>query len=322
LANCVIWVPKSNPFNHPQWVRPGCRVFLVGYYGYGNFGDAWLRRIALRWLKQEGIDSVACLWPKSRYDKGVQYVNRWSMWAVIRAVWASNGIVYAGGSVFQDRTSRRSVWYYAAILCLAKCLNRPVWLWGQGLGPLTSSSRWLLTRLAPRQLMVDCRDAESYQLACRLWPHAQCEHGDDLSSLDGCPMPIPSVASSPPIFGLSVRRGCPAAVFSWCQAQGSVQMIQTQASYESDLVCDLNAYLGCTHSDTILDWPAVSKALAGVQGVVSMRYHVLVVAHRLGIRCMGVSSDPKIQSFCMAHGYPWVSDIDVSCAKLEAAWQV
>lgn len=303
-------------------MRPGCRVFLVGYYGYGNFGDAWLRLIAIRWLTQQGIGSIACLWPKSRYDKGIQYVNRWSMWAVIRAVWASDGIVYAGGSVFQDRTSRRSVWYYAAILCLARRLNRPVWLWGQGLGPLTSSSRWLLTRVAPRQLMVDCRDAESYQLARQVWPNAACVHSHDLSILDKCQVPIRPDTLMPMVLGLSVRTGYPPVLLRWCQAQGSVQMIQTQESCESDLVCDLNAYLGRTHSDTILDWPAVSKALAGVQGVVSMRYHVLVVAHQLGIRCMGVSADPKIQSFCMAHGYPWVSDVGLTHAALEAAWKL
>ncbi len=311
-------MPKSNPFNPPQWVQSGCRVLVVGYYGYGNFGDAWLRLIALRWLRRQGICSIACLWPKTAYIDGIYYVSRWSIGAIIRSIWACDGIIYAGGSVFQDRTSRRSVWYYAAILCLAKWLNRPVWLWGQGLGPLTASSRWLLTRVVPWQLMVDCRDAESYQLARRLWPHAQCHHGQDLSSLDPCPPHRCLPASQQPVLGVSVRTGYPPVLLRWCQAQGAVQMIQTQAL--GDGGCDFNAYLSACQSGTILDWQAVSKALAGVQGVVSMRYHILVVAHQLGVRCMGVSADPKIHSFCMAHGYPWVSDIDLTDAALEAAW--
>ncbi|MBD97600.1 hypothetical protein CL648_02210 [bacterium] len=318
-------MPKSNPFNPPQWVQSGCRVLVVGYYGYGNFGDEWLRLIAIRWLTQQGIGSIACLWPTTAYIDGIQYVNRWSIGAIIRLIWACDGIVYAGGSVFQDRTSRRSVWYYAAILYLAKWLNRPVWLWGHGLGSLKLSSRWLLTQVAPRQLMVDCRDAESYQLAMQVWPNAACVHSHDLSILDKSQVPIRPDTLMPMVLGLSVRTGYPPAVLTWCQNQGKLKVLQTQEplKFESDSVHNLNTYLRNNnyHTETILDWVSIREDLANVQGIVSMRYHVLVVAHQLGIRCMGVSADPKIQSFCMEHGYPWVSDIDVSCAKLEAAWR-
>lgn len=143
------------------------RVVISGYYGFGNAGDeaalqgvlAGLRRAANKGCEKGrqksrdnsceescergGIDALVLSGEPeaTRAEHGVAAVSRWSLGAAWRAVRGADLLVFGGGGLIQDRTSARSALYYLAILAMARAARVPVYLYGQGAGPLRR--RWL-----------------------------------------------------------------------------------------------------------------------------------------------------------------------------------
>ncbi len=91
-------------------------MLLVGYYGYQNFGDEWLLNQTIRLIrhhnKKQPIKVV-------QNNQSEQSVPRYNLWKLFHAIRQTDAVVFGGGSLFQTRSSWRSVWYYAAIMAIA-----------------------------------------------------------------------------------------------------------------------------------------------------------------------------------------------------------
>ena len=128
------------------------KVVISGYYGFGNAGDeAMLAAI---------IEAITDIEPKvritvisgaaadTRQRHGVEAVYRLNYPGIIRALSACDLLISGGGSLLQDVTSDRSLYYYLSIVYLAKKLGKPVMLYAQGIGPV----RGQLARKAMKQV--------------------------------------------------------------------------------------------------------------------------------------------------------------------------
>jgi polysaccharide pyruvyl transferase CsaB len=141
-------------------------ILVSGYYGFANTGDeAMLTAVidALRGLVAEPAVTVLSGNPRetaARY--GVKAIHRFDPAAILRAVGKADIVLSGGGSLLQDVTSRRSVFYYLSVLQLAKLLGKPVMLYGQGIGPLRSPAARRLTGFVCRQAdVIAVRDEKS-----------------------------------------------------------------------------------------------------------------------------------------------------------------
>jgi N-acetylglucosaminyldiphosphoundecaprenol N-acetyl-beta-D-mannosaminyltransferase len=77
--------------------------------------------------------------PEETYrNYGYSSVPRMEMKAVDEAISKCDALVFAGGSIFQDVTSVKSVAYYSQLVKKAKKAGKRVVMVGQGVGPLTS----------------------------------------------------------------------------------------------------------------------------------------------------------------------------------------
>ncbi|AEH51847.1 polysaccharide pyruvyl transferase family protein [Pseudothermotoga thermarum] len=146
-------------------------AFVFGYYGYGNVGDELLCKATLKLLEEAGFHKIYLAVPKERVNdytsKLVKPVDRFSPFAVIKAITKSSVVVCGGGGIFQDETSFRSLLYYSSIVFLSILLRKPVILLGNSFGPLKrKSSRFLVKSfLASRKVYVFARDPVSYRYA-------------------------------------------------------------------------------------------------------------------------------------------------------------
>jgi len=115
-------------------------ILVAGYYGYQNSGDdAILHSIChdIRQLNIETTITVLSNQPKlTKREYNVNSVNRFSLKAVISEIRKSDVVVMGGGSLIQDLTSTRSLYYYLAILWFARFFRKPVMLYGNGIGPI------------------------------------------------------------------------------------------------------------------------------------------------------------------------------------------
>ena len=142
------------------------RILVCGYYGFANAGDEAMLMAVIESLgdMHSGLDiTVLSGNPEETAARhGVKAVHRLNFLAIIWCMLRSELVISGGGSLLQDVTSRRSVFYYLGVMYLAKLLGKPVMLYGQGIGPLNGKWARLATRFVCRKLdLITVRDSKS-----------------------------------------------------------------------------------------------------------------------------------------------------------------
>ena len=115
-------------------------VLMSGYYGFDNSGDDAILKAVVKDLKKLNDDlsiTVLSKNPKKTEEMyPVKAVNRFSVRDVINAIKSTTMLISGGGSLLQDVTSSRSLWYYLAVMAMAKMYNKPVMVYANGIGPI------------------------------------------------------------------------------------------------------------------------------------------------------------------------------------------
>lgn len=142
------------------------KILISGYYGFDNAGDdsVLFGIISSLMLKDSTLEfSVLSNKPdKTNRMFGVSSYNRWNLLEVMRQIKKHDLLVMGGGSLLQDATSPRSVFYYLGIVMFAKVLRKPVVFYAQGIGPINKSiSRRLIRRIVNKVDVISVRDYES-----------------------------------------------------------------------------------------------------------------------------------------------------------------
>ncbi len=117
-------------------------VILCGAYGQNNAGDEAVLKAMITELR--AIDPDMPLWVMTRKPRQTRATYRvgavftFNVPAFCRRM--SKSVLYAngGGSLIQDVTSHRSLWFYLFTLAAAKRLGCRVMMYGCGIGPVTS----------------------------------------------------------------------------------------------------------------------------------------------------------------------------------------
>jgi polysaccharide pyruvyl transferase WcaK-like protein len=266
-------------------------AYFVGYYGFGNAGDEHLLRQSQSLLKAD----VSHVLPSRRL---------WGLWDMGWRIPRSDWVVFGGGSLFQDRSSRMSLTYYLLILTWACLWRRYVLIVGHGLGPIGSRflSRWL-SLLLPRVGRVVARDAQSHLDFLALGASSKTTVlGVDLAYLSG-PRRDVWVSTGPVV--LSVKGMIPDMfAVSW-------SFVMTEMPELTCLWVGMHAGHDATPSPFVqmsddLSLEATVE-LAGFSGCISMRYHACVWASLRGIPFLAVGDDPKLQALARTFGQPIVS---------------
>ena len=134
------------------------KIIVAGYYGYQNSGDdAILHSICydIRQLDFETSITVLSNQPDiTKREYGVNSVNRFDFRQVKKEIKKADVVVMGGGSLIQDLTSTRSLYYYLALLWMAKWYKKEVMLYGNGIGPIKKWYNIPLTRLTLNQVDI------------------------------------------------------------------------------------------------------------------------------------------------------------------------
>lgn len=135
------------------------RLVIAGYYGYGNLGDEAIR-VALSAALNER-ESLRPIWLVSQ-PQDTNEANRAHPLAISVGLYRSAALIFGGGGLLQNKTSTRSLLYYLSLILLARSLRRPVFLLGQGIGPINGRFARAMTRFAlSKARYIGCRDRGS-----------------------------------------------------------------------------------------------------------------------------------------------------------------
>lgn len=113
---------------------------LSGYFGFNNSGDDALLKALITDLKNINPSSrIAVLSRRPKATRrmfGVDSVGRMSPFYLWKTFKNSSVLLSGGGSLIQDETSSKSLWYYLSLIAFAKKCGMKVMQIANGIGPV------------------------------------------------------------------------------------------------------------------------------------------------------------------------------------------
>ncbi len=135
---------------------------LSGYYGFRNSGDDALLSGIIQSMKKAVPDirlAVLSRRPKeTRKSFMVDSVQRFNLFALKKALKKSRMLITGGGSLIQDTTSDMSLVYYLYVMQTAIKYNKIVYLYANGIGPLSDKNVPLAAKTVSKVNMITLRD--------------------------------------------------------------------------------------------------------------------------------------------------------------------
>ena len=165
-------------------IRP-LDYMISGYYGTDNFGDNLTLSILMDHLKGYNGTVLTHNIKKTPAPDDVFKVHRFHLWTIRKQMKKTKVFLLGSGSILQDSTSNRSIFYYHYILQMALRHNCKVMLYANGIGPIKNTwNRKRTTKLLNQIELITARDEESIKLLKKLNIHCPTVlTADDVFSL-------------------------------------------------------------------------------------------------------------------------------------------
>ena len=321
--------------SRPKKERDG--VVICGAYGRGNAGDDAILEAILQEMRTIDLDmpiTVLTKDPKAtRLAYRVRTAGRMDIFTWEKAMHHAALYINGGGSLIQDVTSRRSLWFYLHNIQAAHKAGCKVQMYGCGIGPVLREQH---RKLAARVLNA-CVDVITLRE-----PDSQKElqsmgvtRPEVLLTADPA-LTLPA-ASDDEIDSVLLRAGIPPrgnylcfALRNWKGFESKAPLFGQAAKYAYETYGLTPVFAAVEkHLDpgagrlaaAGLDIPhyflddagsagTIIGALSRMQAVVSMRLHALIFAAGQGIPLAGVVYDPKVSSFLRYIGQENFADLD------------
>lgn len=123
-------------------------ILISGYYGFNNTGDeAMIETMSTLLAKRDyGLIVLSSNPERTKELYNVQAYDRYKFFEIVKAIKKSDMVISGGGTLFQDITSKKSIWYYLGIVKIAQLLGKKVCVAYQGMGPLKTKLYRMMTR--------------------------------------------------------------------------------------------------------------------------------------------------------------------------------
>jgi len=272
-------------------------------------------------------------WGGTTTRSEIKRINRFSPYAILKAVSASDLVIGGGGSLFQDKTSFRSLLYYASILKLAHLFKKKVVLLGQGVGPLSRSlSQWIVRHVFNTAKSISVRDPLSHDTLLELGvrqpivssadlgfnrevisdsvfhPQGKIllalhprENSSGLSQLIQTALPL----EEPPEF-----------IFLECQKGDRKVMVHDGLLPFVKEIWSLNELFSSSNHPSDVEHKRHPQGTVPISCLISTRYHACVWAALHGIPFLTLGEDPKLRSLSESLKQEYISLGDITSASL------
>ena len=318
------------------------RIVISGYYGSKNAGDEAMLAAMLEVLGDLDPElhiTVISASPADTAERhGVEAISWLDMPAICKALRRADLLISGGGSLLQNVTSRRSLYYYLAIIKLAEMLGTKVMLYAQGIGPVRGHlARRVMAHIVSRVDMITVRDKGSLSELTALGitrPHIECT-ADPVLAIN----PVDREAGraifkryraegASPVVGISVRdwQGCHHFKEELAKASDAIvkelgaRVVFLPMQHPED-VRAARSIAALTHEPcTVLEDEYTTAEFLSLVGnmdlMLAIRLHALIFAGVMGVPMIGISYDPKIDRFLSSIGEEPVGDLETLTAEV------
>ena len=311
-------------------------IVVSGYYGSKNAGDEAMLAAMIEVLSeldpQTNITVISANPPDTKRRHGVEAVSWLSFSDIWKALRASDLLVSGGGSLLQNVTSRRSLYYYMAIIVLAFLARRPVMLYAQGIGPIEGFwARTMMRLIGNGVRLITVRDHGSLAELEAMGIHRPriVETADPVLAINPVAKDMGwqilqwnGVTDDKPLVGISVRewKGWQRYKEAFAEAADRIavelgaNLVFLPMQYPEDVKTAETIAAMMKQEAIVLDGEFSTAELLSLVGnmdlLIAIRLHALIFAGVMGVPLVGVSYDPKIDRFLDSIG-------ETPAAKLE-----
>lgn len=309
-------------FHRPKDERES--IVICGAYGRGNAGDDAILEAIVQEMRALDPERTICVMSRRPKETKLTYrtgaVYTFNIFSVLRRFRRAALYINGGGTLMQDVTSTRSIWYYCYTLRAAKKRGCKVMMYGCGIGPINrAGNRKMAARTIDGSVdRITLRDENSRQELARMGvtrPDIRVS-ADPTIILNPAPREIVNLALEQSGidpegkyigFGLRNWKGLDAALpaiaaaADYAYEKHGLTPVFVPIEFPSDLTPAerVGALLHCP-------WYAVRTRqpievtigiLARMQTVVGIRLHSLMFSAGQGVPVVGMSYDIKVDSF-------------------------
>ena len=297
---------------------------ISGYYGFENSGDEALLYAMIQNLREICPHIRLCVLSKSpkktAEEYGVYSINRYGIHKLRKTIRSSKLLISGGGSLLQDVTSSKSLWYYLTVMKTAKQLGVKVMVYANGIGPINrqknrESARNILSQVD----FITLREENSLEELRKL--------GISLDNVLVTADPALTIVPSPaekakeliqscgggadmPYLGISVRswKNCrpdfalqvAEALDSICMQHG-MQPLFLPLKFPEDIQFSKLVAAKMETPGLILTKRCTAEEIVSVVGacriMLAMRLHSLIYAATVDVPTVGIAYDPKVSGF-------------------------
>ncbi|MBQ7704326.1 MAG: polysaccharide pyruvyl transferase CsaB [Selenomonadaceae bacterium] len=298
-------------------------ILISGYYGSKNGGDEAMLAAMLEVLREMDSEiSATVISLNPEYTKKRHKVDavKWlDIFSIIKKILAADLLISGGGSLLQNVTSRRSLYYYLGIIFLAKFFGRKVMLYAQGIGPIRGAfAQKLMNWIVNRVDLITVRDHGSLEELKNLKinrPPIFCT-ADPVLAIKPVPLTFGKkilkrlkISSNKKIIGVSVRRwinwqNCQAALATALdklvtEIDAAIIFIPMQFPADIDAAKSISELM--KNPAAVLEDEFTTGEILSLVGctnvLISIRLHALIFAGVMSVPMLGISYDPKIERF-------------------------
>ena len=291
------------------------KVVLSGYFGFDNFGDEKVLSIIVDTLKSHGA-SVTVLShnpKKTSAIYGVESVGSFNPVAVLQKIMFCDVLVSGGGSLLQDVTSVKSLFYYLGIIFLGLLFQKKVMLYSQGIGPIRTPLGRLFTKfLLKRVNKIAVRDQRSFNELSK----AGIEAVLTADALWGLEFPEREKKNQVVIqlrswSGMNKEKIQNMADVIAEDFRGyNIKILPLQISSDMNVCRKMQQELKLRNIDAELfinlSCDDIIRVISESRFVIAMRYHACLVAIKSGARVLAVSYDIKVENLASQANIPLI----------------
>ena len=313
-------------------------IIISGYYGFGNAGDDSIASSTIQNIRKENPDARITILSKSPKVSAKKYgaraINRFNVFAILREMKNAKLLISGGGNLLQNTTSSRSLFYYIAIIRLAKMMGLKVFIYANGVGPIFGSKyekAVLKTLLSADKITFRENQTLDYMKSIGLAEDKATVSADPAITLSSAPterieyiMHNMHDVKGEKFFAISLRsfstlkseevEGMDEDTFAKLFAKevdtiaektGAVPLyLVMQATRDKELSEKVNSLSKA--KGYVLPSLTASEILGILDRtslVIAMRLHLLIYGASIGKPLLGVSYDPKVDAMLSYLGY-------------------
>ncbi|KXG74447.1 polysaccharide pyruvyl transferase CsaB [Thermotalea metallivorans] len=314
------------------------KIVISGYYGFNNIGDESILTSIVNSLKQhiENIEiTVLSVNPQGTEKKHrVKAINRKNILQIFRAIKHCDLLISGGGSLLQDVTSGKSISYYLGVIMMGIFLGKKVMIYSQGIGPVNRTYNRLLVKYVLNQVhCITVRDEKSKDELQRMGVNippiyvtadpviglekVSPELGRKLLGTEGL-----DEKSGRPLVGFAIRgwkkndrlKAILAKAADRLIEEFHVDVVFIPFHYGEDIKFMEEIEKDMKHKAIFVKHKYDVHEMLGITGnldlLIGVRLHSLIFAAIMNVPIIGISYDPKNDSFMESLGQKCLCNVE------------